>query len=63
MNKVIQYLRESQDELLHKVTWPKWGELQSSAILVIIASTLIAFLIFGMDSVFGNLVKQFYLIF
>ncbi len=63
MNKVLQYLRESKDELLYKVTWPKWSELQNSAIIVIIASTLIALLIFGMDSVFGGLVNQFYKLF
>lgn len=63
MNKVIDYLRESREELLHKVTWPKWSELQNSAILVIVASTLIALLIFAMDSLFGGLVKQFYQLF
>jgi len=63
MNKVLQYFRESREELLHKVTWPKWAELQSSAILVIVASSLIAVLIFIMDSVFGGLVKQFYQLF
>jgi len=63
MNKVLQYFKESQEELLHKVTWPKWAELQNSAIIVIVASTLIAILVFGMDSIFGGLVKQFYQLF
>jgi len=63
MNKVIEYLRDSREELLHKVTWPKWSELQSSAVLVIIASSLIAVLIFGMDSAFGWVVKQVYQLF
>jgi preprotein translocase subunit SecE len=63
MNTVFQYLQDSKEELMHKVTWPKWSELQNSAIIVIVASTLIALLIFGMDSVFGGLVKQFYQLF
>ena|GEM_PF-15084 len=45
--------KESYDELVHKVTWPSWKQLQSSSILVLIASLIIAGIIFVMDYVFG----------
>jgi preprotein translocase subunit SecE len=45
--------QESYEELVHKVTWPSWKQLQSSSILVLIASVIIALIIFLMDYVFG----------
>lgn len=39
--------------MTEKVTWPTWKELQSSSILVLLASAIIAFLVFLMDYVFG----------
>ena len=53
MKKIVRYVRESYDELVHKVTWPSWAELQSSAIVVSIASLVIALIVFIMDFVFG----------
>lgn len=48
-----EQLVETYNELLHNVTWPTWKELQSSSILVLVASAIIAFLVFLMDYVFG----------
>ena len=45
--------KESYDELVYKVTWPSWKQLQSSSILVLVASLIIAGIIFVMDYVFG----------
>lgn len=47
------YLSESYNELVHKVSWPTWKELQSSAIIVLVAALLIALIVFLMDFVFG----------
>jgi len=46
--------------MTEKVTWPTWRELQSSAVLVLVASIIIALLIFGMDQVIGILLNKFY---
>jgi preprotein translocase subunit SecE len=54
------YARESYDELIHKVSWPTWSELQNSAIVVSIASLIIALIVFLMDISFENLLKLFY---
>ena len=54
------YIKESYDELMNKVSWPSWSELQSSSIVVAIATVIIALIIYVMDSVFDNAMKLFY---
>ncbi|MCX6305650.1 MAG: preprotein translocase subunit SecE [Bacteroidetes bacterium] len=62
-NKVVTYIQESYDELMHKVSWPSWSELQGSAIVVSVASLIIAIIVFAMDEVFRNILIQFYKLF
>jgi len=62
-NKVVNYIRESYDELMHKVSWPTWAELQGSAIVVSVATLIIAIIVFAMDEVFRNILEQFYKLF
>jgi preprotein translocase subunit SecE len=62
-NKVVSYIQESYDELMHKVSWPSWAELQGSAIVVSVASLIIAIIVFAMDEVFRNILIQFYKLF
>ena len=47
------YIEDTYNELVHKVSWPTWKELQNSAIVVLIAALLIAFVVFVMDFIFG----------
>jgi preprotein translocase subunit SecE len=47
------YFTESYNELVHKVSWPTWKELQSSAIVVLVAALIVSLIIFIMDYVFG----------
>ena len=60
MDKLTEYIKESYEELTQKVTWPTWSELQSSAMLVLVASIIIALIIMAMDQAFGNLLHYFY---
>jgi len=62
-SSVVNYLKESYDELMHKVSWPTWSELQGSAIVVSIASLIIALVVFMIDEVFQNVLMQFYKLF
>ena len=62
-NKVVNYINESYDELMHKVSWPTWAELQSSAIVVSVATLIIAIIVFAMDEVFRGVLGQFYKLF
>lgn len=61
--KVGTYVKESYNELVHKVTWPTWRELQSSAIVVMVASIIIALAIFLIDTVFENVMEFVYSLF
>jgi preprotein translocase subunit SecE len=61
--KISLYIKESYDELMHKVSWPTWSELQGSAIVVSIASLIIALVVFAIDEVFQNVLMQFYKLF
>ncbi|MBK8490557.1 MAG: preprotein translocase subunit SecE [Saprospirales bacterium] len=60
MESLKLYIKESYNELLNKVTWPTWSNLQGSTILVIIASFLLASVIFLMDSVSNSLLSFIY---
>jgi len=59
MSKIGGYIRESYNELVDKVSWPTWSELQSSSIVVAIATIIIALIIYFMDSIFSNVMKIF----
>jgi preprotein translocase subunit SecE len=63
MNKIVTYLQESYKELVHKVTWPSWKELQGSALLVMVSSIIIAIAVALMDLVFKNAMSWIYGIF
>jgi len=58
--KIYADLQLTADELINKVTWPTWEELQSSAIVTLVASALIALLIFGIDSILEQIFKFLY---
>ena len=58
--KVKLYIQEAYDELVHKVTWPTWKELQSSALVVMVASLIISLIIFVMDRSFQTIMEFIY---
>ena len=58
--KLKIYLEEAYDELVHKVTWPTWKELQSSALVVMVASFIISLVIFAMDISFETIMENVY---
>jgi preprotein translocase subunit SecE len=60
MEKVKNYLLDSIEEVRNKVSWPKFNELQSSAILVLVASLIFALVIGLIDLGFKNALAWFY---
>jgi preprotein translocase subunit SecE len=60
MASVVQFIKESYEEMTHKVTWPTWGELQNSAVLVLVASFIIGVVIFAMDKGANFVLDAFY---
>ena len=57
---IIKYCKDSYEELAHKTTWPTRQELTHSAIVVLVASIVIAVIVFCMDTVFDTLMKLVY---
>ena len=60
MERLKLYVIESYNELVNKVTWPSWSNLQSSTVVVLVASILLALVIFLMDVVSNGLLDQIY---
>lgn len=63
MRKIRIYLEETWNELMHKVSWPTWSELQNSAVIVMIGTIIISLLIFAMDLSFRNIMEMIYSLF
>jgi preprotein translocase subunit SecE len=63
MKKFTAYLRVSYDELVNKTSWPSWQELQNSAIVVFVATLIIAIIIALMDGAFKNIMHIIYSMF
>jgi len=61
--KIKLYFQEAFNELIHKVSWPTWADLQSSALVVMVAALIIALIIFVMDYSFQNLMDLIYSMF
>lgn len=60
MSKFTLYIKESYVELAKKVSWPSWAQLQSSAIVVMVASLIFALVIFVIDLGFKNIMTAIY---
>ncbi len=63
MNKITTYFRESYRELLEKVTWPSWTQLQQSTVIVLIATLLITLIVWIMDLVSSTILHFVYSLF
>ena len=57
---MIKYFKESYNELVNKVTWPTFPQLQSSTIVVMVASVIFALIVLVMDISFENLMAVIY---
>ena len=58
--KFLTNCKESYNELVHKTTWPTSKELTSSAVIVLVASLMIAIVVFLMDKCFQGLMTIIY---
>ena len=60
MRKFINYLKESYVELVKKTTWPTWEKLQSSAILVMVTTVILAAALWLIDLAFQSIMTAIY---
>ena len=56
----VENIKESYNELVHKVSWPTRKELAQSAVIVLIASIILALIVWLMDWCFENIMTFIY---
>ena len=57
---MFKYVKESYNELVNKVTWPTFPQLQSSTVVVMVASVIFAVVVLAMDVTFENVMAGIY---
>ena len=63
MNKISLYIRDSYKELMQKVTWPNWEQLQQSTMIVLAATIIITAIVALMDLGVNGILKFVYSLF
>ncbi len=57
---MFNYVKESYNELVHKMSWPSFAQLQNSTIVVLVASVIFALVVLVMDISFENIMAAIY---
>ena len=60
MAGIVNYIKESFEELKNNVTWPTWSEAQSLTVLVAVFSIIFSLAIWGVDTVFSRVIKEYF---
>ena len=63
MSKVQAYFRDSYKELVEKVSWPTWQQLQQSTMIVLVATLVITGVVAVMDFASSSVLKFVYSLF
>ena len=58
--KILKDIEDSYNELVYKVSGPTKSQLANSSVVVMVASIIIAIVIFAMDEVVDNLMHLIY---
>ncbi|HMN32763.1 MAG TPA: preprotein translocase subunit SecE [Chitinophagaceae bacterium] len=60
MKKIFNAFEQAYNELLHKVTWPTWPELQQSTIITLFSILLLTGITLLMDGSSKMVFETFY---
>lgn len=58
MSSLVKFIKGSYTEFTEKVEWPKWSDLQSSTIVVTLATIILAIGLFGVDELFSKVIRN-----
>jgi preprotein translocase subunit SecE len=58
--KIVENIKESYNELVHKTSWPTRKELAQSSVIVLIASIILALIVWLMDYCFESIMTFVY---
>ena len=57
---MVQYVKESYEELKNHVTWPTLSDSQREMVVVVVFSILFSLVIWGMDSFFEWIIAEYF---
>lgn len=57
---MINYIKDSFEELKNHVTWPTWVEAQRLTVLVATFSIIFSLAIWGVDTVFSHIIELYF---
>ncbi|AVM50491.1 preprotein translocase subunit SecE [Capnocytophaga sp. oral taxon 878] len=57
---MVQYIKESYEELKNHVTWPTLASSQKEMVVVVVFAVLFSLVIWGMDSSFEYLIGKYF---
>tara|TARA_R100000935_G_scaffold1847_2_gene5543 strand:- start:5354 stop:5542 length:189 start_codon:yes stop_codon:yes gene_type:complete len=57
---MVNYIKESYNELTKHVTWTSMGEAQKLTVIVAVFSVILALAVFGVDQVFSSVIEQYF---
>ena len=60
MERIVNYLKNVYTELVEKTSWPSWSDLFNSARVVMVASLIIALIVWVTDFAFEHVLKMVY---
>jgi preprotein translocase subunit SecE len=60
MASVVNYIKESFGELKNNVSWTPWPEAQKLTIIVVVFTILFSLAIWGVDTVFSNVISAYF---
>jgi preprotein translocase subunit SecE len=60
MAGIINYVKESFEELKSHVSWTPLAEAQSLTVLVAVFSIIFSLAIWGVDTVFSGVIKEYF---
>ncbi len=58
--KVINYIKESFEELTNNMTWVSWEEAQKSTVVVAIFTIIFALAVFVVDKAFQGVLSEYF---
>ena len=57
---ILKYFKESFEELKNHVSWPSFNEGLELTVLVAVFSLIFSLIIWGLDSVFSRIIKEYF---
>ncbi|HJN53724.1 MAG TPA: preprotein translocase subunit SecE [Flavobacteriaceae bacterium] len=57
---ILKYFKESYEELKNHVSWPSFNEGLELTVLVAVFSLIFSLVIWGLDSVFSRVIKEYF---